>query len=154
MECWSQIYNNLFLDICIYISCWQFVFSCYCLQENFPRRSLRGLAKTPLKQVLPYGAGQTQTTPIKAVEAPAEPLTPTANLKMLISAASPDMRDREHKKKELFRSPVNNLEEDDDEEDEYEEDVQVSEIEWVCQSCIIFICPSQRFWSEWSISLF
>uniref|UniRef100_A0A8C4PVV6 E2F/DP family winged-helix DNA-binding domain-containing protein n=1 Tax=Eptatretus burgeri TaxID=7764 RepID=A0A8C4PVV6_EPTBU len=93
-------------------------------KENFPRRSLRGLAKTPLKQVLPYGAGQTQTTPIKAVEAPAEPLTPTANLKMLISAASPDMRDREHKKKELFRSPVNNLEEDDDEEDEYEEDVQ------------------------------
>uniref|UniRef100_UPI00358E3C20 transcription factor E2F8-like n=1 Tax=Myxine glutinosa TaxID=7769 RepID=UPI00358E3C20 len=96
------------------------------LQENFPRRSLRCLAKTPLKQVLPYGAGQTQTTPIKAVEAPAEPLTPTANLKMLISAASPDMRDREHKKKELFHSPVNNPEEDDDydEEDAYEEDVQ------------------------------
>uniref|UniRef100_UPI00359029C8 transcription factor E2F8-like n=1 Tax=Myxine glutinosa TaxID=7769 RepID=UPI00359029C8 len=71
--------------------------------ENFPRRSLCCLAKSPLKQVLPYSAGQ--TTPIKAVEAPAEPLTPTANLKMLISAASPDMRDREHKKKELFHSP-------------------------------------------------
>nr|BAC27243.1 unnamed protein product [Mus musculus] len=37
-----------------------------------------------------------------------EPWTPTANLKMLISAASPDIRDRE-KKKELFR-PIENKE--------------------------------------------
>lgn len=31
-----------------------------------------------------------------------EPLTPTANLKMLVSAASPAIRDREIKKRELF----------------------------------------------------
>lgn len=31
-----------------------------------------------------------------------EPLTPTANLKMLVSAASPAIRDRETKKRELF----------------------------------------------------
>nr|XP_008255058.1 transcription factor E2F7 [Oryctolagus cuniculus] len=46
-------------------------------------------------------------TPVKLVERQqAEPWTPTANLKMLISAASPDIRDRE-KKKELFR-PIEN----------------------------------------------
>ncbi|XP_052021397.1 transcription factor E2F7 [Apodemus sylvaticus] len=50
-------------------------------------------------------------TPVKpVVERPSqvEPWTPTANLKMLISAASPDIRDRE-KKKELFR-PIENKE--------------------------------------------
>lgn len=46
-------------------------------------------------------------TPVKLVDKQqAEPWTPTANLKMLISAASPDIRDRE-KKKELFR-PIEN----------------------------------------------
>ncbi|XP_062059152.1 transcription factor E2F7 isoform X2 [Lepus europaeus] len=46
-------------------------------------------------------------TPVKLVDRQqAEPWTPTANLKMLISAASPDIRDRE-KKKELFR-PIEN----------------------------------------------
>ncbi|XP_048205672.1 transcription factor E2F7 [Perognathus longimembris pacificus] len=46
-------------------------------------------------------------TPVKLVERQqVEPWTPTANLKMLISAASPDIRDRE-KKKELFR-PIEN----------------------------------------------
>lgn len=44
-------------------------------------------------------------TPVKH-SAVAEPLTPTANLKMLISAASPDIRDREMKKV-LFR-PIEN----------------------------------------------
>ncbi|XP_014451316.1 transcription factor E2F7 isoform X2 [Alligator mississippiensis] len=48
-------------------------------------------------------------TPIKPVDRPlADPWTPTSNLKMLVSAASPDMRDRE-KKKELFR-PIENSE--------------------------------------------
>uniref|UniRef100_A0A2I3GIB7 Transcription factor E2F7 n=1 Tax=Nomascus leucogenys TaxID=61853 RepID=A0A2I3GIB7_NOMLE len=46
-------------------------------------------------------------TPVKLVDRQqAEPWTPTANLKMLISAASPDIRDRE-KKKGLFR-PIEN----------------------------------------------
>ncbi|XP_006142918.1 transcription factor E2F7 [Tupaia chinensis] len=46
-------------------------------------------------------------TPVKLVDKQqAEPWTPTANLKMLISAASPDIRDRE-KKKGLFR-PIEN----------------------------------------------
>uniref|UniRef100_A0A8D0B4J0 Transcription factor E2F7 n=1 Tax=Salvator merianae TaxID=96440 RepID=A0A8D0B4J0_SALMN len=47
-------------------------------------------------------------TPVKLTDRPlSDPWTPTANLKMLISAASPDMRDRE-KKKELFRPIENN----------------------------------------------
>ena len=46
-----------------------------------------------------------QITPIKHT-ATTEPWTPTANLKMLISAASPDIRDREMKKV-LFR-PIEN----------------------------------------------
>ncbi|KAM4748871.1 transcription factor E2F7 [Rhinophrynus dorsalis] len=46
-------------------------------------------------------------TPVKVFERPqADPWTPTANLKMLISVASPEIRDRE-KKKELFR-PIEN----------------------------------------------
>ncbi|XP_010803050.1 transcription factor E2F7 isoform X3 [Bos taurus] len=46
-------------------------------------------------------------TPVKLVDRQqVEPWTPTANLKILISAASPDIRDRE-KKKELFR-PIEN----------------------------------------------
>ncbi|XP_019508740.1 PREDICTED: transcription factor E2F7 isoform X1 [Hipposideros armiger] len=45
-------------------------------------------------------------TPVKLADKQAEPWTPTANLKMLISAASPDIRDRE-KKKGLFR-PIEN----------------------------------------------
>ncbi|KAK7878149.1 hypothetical protein WMY93_031230 [Mugilogobius chulae] len=61
-------------------------------------------------------------TPIKSGSL-AEPWTPTANLKMLISAASPDIRDRELKKvlfrpieneKELLRSPELVIEEDAD----------------------------------------
>ncbi|KFQ49785.1 Transcription factor E2F7, partial [Nestor notabilis] len=51
-------------------------------------------------------------TPVKLIDRPQpDPWTPTANLKMLISAASPDMRDRE-KKKELFR-PIENSEQTD-----------------------------------------
>ncbi|NXI64568.1 E2F7 factor, partial [Anseranas semipalmata] len=51
-------------------------------------------------------------TPVKLIDRPqSDPWTPTANLKMLVSAASPDMRDRE-KKKELFR-PIENSEQND-----------------------------------------
>ncbi|NXK98716.1 E2F7 factor, partial [Formicarius rufipectus] len=51
-------------------------------------------------------------TPVKIIDKPqSDPWTPTANLKMLVSAASPDMRDRE-KKKELFR-PIENSEQSD-----------------------------------------
>ncbi|NWR92644.1 E2F7 factor, partial [Furnarius figulus] len=51
-------------------------------------------------------------TPVKIIDKPQpDPWTPTANLKMLVSAASPDMRDRE-KKKELFR-PIENSEQSD-----------------------------------------
>ncbi|XP_010183528.1 PREDICTED: transcription factor E2F7 [Mesitornis unicolor] len=51
-------------------------------------------------------------TPVKLIDKPQpDPWTPTANLKMLVSAASPDMRDRE-KKKELFR-PIENSEQSD-----------------------------------------
>ncbi|KFQ88743.1 Transcription factor E2F7, partial [Phoenicopterus ruber ruber] len=51
-------------------------------------------------------------TPVKLIDRPQpDPWTPTANLKMLVSAASPDMRDRE-KKKELFR-PIENSKQSD-----------------------------------------
>ncbi|XP_053575762.1 transcription factor E2F7 isoform X2 [Bombina bombina] len=49
-------------------------------------------------------------TPVKSVDRPQEPWTPTANLKMLISVASPEIRDWE-KKKELFR-PIENKEQE------------------------------------------
>uniref|UniRef100_A0A674JU35 E2F transcription factor 7 n=1 Tax=Terrapene triunguis TaxID=2587831 RepID=A0A674JU35_9SAUR len=62
-------------------------------------------------------------TPVKLVDRPlADPWTPTANLKMLISAASPDMRDRE-KKKELFR-PIENSEQN----DAFSDSVQVRDL--------------------------
>ncbi|XP_068132742.1 transcription factor E2F7 isoform X2 [Hyperolius riggenbachi] len=52
-------------------------------------------------------------TPVKAIDRPiSDPWTPTANLKMLISVASPEIRDRE-KKKELFRPIENNEPEED-----------------------------------------
>uniref|UniRef100_A0A4W5R092 Uncharacterized protein n=1 Tax=Hucho hucho TaxID=62062 RepID=A0A4W5R092_9TELE len=64
---------------------------------------LRYGSKTPTPEHL-------QSTPVKPSEwgAPphADPWTPTANLRMLISAASPDIRDREMKKV-LFR-PIEN----------------------------------------------
>ncbi|XP_056101280.1 transcription factor E2F7 isoform X1 [Rhinichthys klamathensis goyatoka] len=59
-------------------------------------------------------------TPIKHTErAHPDPWTPTANLKMLISAASPDIRDREMKKT-LFR-PIENEEKAVEEEEDEEE---------------------------------
>ncbi|XP_016134842.1 transcription factor E2F7 [Sinocyclocheilus grahami] len=67
----------------------------------------------------------THITPIKHVErAHPDPWTPTANLKMLISAASPDIRDREMKKTH-FR-PIENEEKavDVDEEEELDDPCQ------------------------------
>ncbi|GCC41798.1 hypothetical protein chiPu_0025857, partial [Chiloscyllium punctatum] len=50
---------------------------------------------------------QDLVTPVKHNDKSSpEPWSPTANLKMLISAASPDIRDRE-KRKELFRQIEN-----------------------------------------------
>ncbi|KAM8883743.1 transcription factor E2F7 isoform 1-T1 [Synchiropus picturatus] len=58
------------------------------------------------------------TTPIKLACLP-EPWTPTSNLKMLISAASPDIRNREMKKV-LFRPIENETDVMDAAEDDYE----------------------------------
>ncbi|XP_004700490.1 transcription factor E2F7 [Echinops telfairi] len=83
-------------------------------KENIFIDRLRMAPKTPIKnepidlskQKL-FTPERNPITPIKLVDRqPIEPWTPTANLKMLISAASPDIRDRE-KKKELFR-PIEN----------------------------------------------
>ena len=69
-------------------------------QENQPRGSLR----TPLKQAggsqrvlaeLQPGCQPLATPPKPGGALPAEPWTPTANLKVLISAASPEIRSRE-----------------------------------------------------------
>uniref|UniRef100_A0A8C1A0S4 Transcription factor E2F7 n=1 Tax=Cyprinus carpio carpio TaxID=630221 RepID=A0A8C1A0S4_CYPCA len=67
----------------------------------------------------------THMTPIKLTErVHPDPWTPTANLKMLISAASPDIRDREMKKT-LFR-PIENEEKaiEEDEEEELDDSCQ------------------------------
>ncbi|NXT47554.1 E2F7 factor, partial [Pluvianellus socialis] len=86
--------------------------------ENIFDRS-RMAPKTPIKNEpvdLSKQKGCTPernpVTPVKLMDRPQpDPWTPTANLKILISAASPDMRDRE-KKKELFR-PIENSEQSD-----------------------------------------
>lgn len=72
----------------------------------------------------------TYITPIKHTErVHPDPWTPTTNLKMLISAASPDIRDREMKKT-LFR-PIENEEKaiEEDEEEELDDSCQVSKEE-------------------------
>uniref|UniRef100_A0A8C3QR06 Transcription factor E2F7 n=1 Tax=Cyanoderma ruficeps TaxID=181631 RepID=A0A8C3QR06_9PASS len=87
-------------------------------KENIFDRS-RMAPKTPIKNEpidLSKQKGCTPErnpiTPVKIIDRPQpDPWTPTANLKILVSAASPDMRDRE-KKKELFR-PIENSEQSD-----------------------------------------
>lgn len=67
----------------------------------------------------------------------ADPWTPTANLKMLISVASPEIRDRE-KKKELFR-PIENEPED------IEPDAQqVLQKTTFLSYCIQLVCADSR----------
>ncbi|XP_052630703.1 transcription factor E2F7 [Harpia harpyja] len=87
-------------------------------KENIFDRS-RMAPKTPIKNE-PVDLSKQKSctpernpiTPVKLIDRPQpDPWTPTANLKMLVSAASPDMRDRE-KKKELFR-PIENSEQSD-----------------------------------------
>eukprot|EP00062_Callorhinchus_milii_P003810 gi/632941491/ref/XP_007885894.1/ PREDICTED: transcription factor E2F8 [Callorhinchus milii] len=85
-------------------------------KENIFLEPHMKLIKTPLEQ--PSSSSHsvlggvrpdigTMTTPTKLQEVPiGEPWTPTANLKMLISAASPEIRNRE-KKKELFNHDEN-----------------------------------------------
>ncbi|XP_056372363.1 transcription factor E2F7 isoform X2 [Oenanthe melanoleuca] len=88
------------------------------MEENIFDRS-RMAPKTPIKNEpidLSKQKGCTPErnpiTPVKIIDRPQpDPWTPTANLKILVSAASPDMRDRE-KKKELFR-PIENSEQSD-----------------------------------------
>lgn len=79
-------------------------------QENiFGERRRSTPLKSPDPGATPMAFGRTDlvhVTPVKHSAASVEPLTPTANLKMLISAASPDIRDREMKKV-LFR-PIEN----------------------------------------------
>ncbi|XP_075907718.1 transcription factor E2F7 [Nelusetta ayraudi] len=79
-------------------------------KENiFGERRRSTPLKSPDPGATPMAFGRTDlvhVTPVKHSAASVEPLTPTANLKMLISAASPDIRDREMKKV-LFR-PIEN----------------------------------------------
>ncbi|NXC48699.1 E2F8 factor, partial [Penelope pileata] len=59
----------------------------------------RSAARTPLKQADPQPGCQPLATPPRAGGGPpAEPWTPTANLKVLISAASPEIRSREQRR--------------------------------------------------------
>nr|XP_014426702.1 transcription factor E2F7 isoform X1 [Pelodiscus sinensis] len=97
-------------------------------KENIFEQS-RMTPKTPMKnepidlsKQKGYTPERNPITPVKLVDRPlTDPWTPTANLKMLISAASPDMRDRE-KKKELFR-PIENSEQNDTFPDSVQDDM-------------------------------
>ncbi|KAM9554281.1 transcription factor E2F8 [Guaruba guarouba] len=76
-------------------------------KENHSSEPYRGVLKTPLKQATTSHLVLTEiqpdcqplTTPPKPKEIlPADPWTPTSNLKMLISAASPEIRSREQRR--------------------------------------------------------
>ncbi|XP_048404294.2 transcription factor E2F7-like isoform X2 [Stegostoma tigrinum] len=85
-------------------------------KENLFVEPKKTLPKTPVKNISTTSAmrwrgcstpDRDQVTPVKhSDKSLAEPWSPTANLKMLISAASPDIRDRE-KRKDLFRQIEN-----------------------------------------------
>ncbi|XP_056430041.1 transcription factor E2F7 [Hyla sarda] len=76
-----------------------------------PRVSLKG-EPIDLSKQKGFTPERYPITPVKVVDRTlADPWTPTANLKMLSSVASPEIRDRE-KKKELFRPIENNEQED------------------------------------------
>uniref|UniRef100_A0A663MEG4 Transcription factor E2F8 n=1 Tax=Athene cunicularia TaxID=194338 RepID=A0A663MEG4_ATHCN len=79
----------------------------YCFLENQSSEPYRSVLKTPLKQAATSHSVLTEiqpdcqplTTPPKPKEViPADPWTPTSNLKILISAASPEIRNREQRK--------------------------------------------------------
>ncbi|KAM6392782.1 transcription factor E2F8 [Pluvialis apricaria] len=76
-------------------------------KENHSSEPCRSVLKTPLKQAATSHSVLTEiqpdrqplTTPPKPKEIlPADPWTPTSNLKMLISAASPEIRSREQRR--------------------------------------------------------
>ncbi|XP_063188596.1 transcription factor E2F8 isoform X1 [Chroicocephalus ridibundus] len=82
-------------------------------KENHSSEPYRSVLKTPLKQAATSHSVLTElqpdcqplTTPPKPKEIlPADPWTPTSNLKMLISAASPEIRSREQRR-ELSNNP-------------------------------------------------
>lgn len=95
------------------------------LQENIWSSGRR--RSTPLKLAESrkgVAADLADVTPIKHTPL-AEPWTPTANLKMLISAASPDIRNREMRKV-LFR-PIENETDKPDSPESVGEDVEVDD---------------------------
>ncbi|XP_025945124.1 transcription factor E2F8 [Apteryx rowi] len=95
-----------------YVQCYCFRFSAsqfpfFLVQENHSSEPYRSILKTPLKQSATSHSALTEiqpdcqplTTPPKPKEIPpADPWTPTSNLKMLISAASPEIRSREQRR--------------------------------------------------------
>ncbi|KAJ6610297.1 hypothetical protein lerEdw1_015228 [Lerista edwardsae] len=78
-------------------------------QENQCFEAPESTVKTPLKQtdtsnwllaeIQPAASGHLTTPPRQNEISPGDPWTPTANLKMLISAASPEIRNREQEKR-------------------------------------------------------
>ncbi|XP_077785632.1 transcription factor E2F8 isoform X1 [Podarcis muralis] len=97
-------------------------------KENWSFEPHESTMKTPLKQAAtsswllaekPPPASGHLTTPPKPNEiSPGDPWTPTANLKMLISAASPEIRNREQEKR--LSDSRNEIPEDHFSGDEYE----------------------------------
>ncbi|XP_033006588.1 transcription factor E2F8 isoform X2 [Lacerta agilis] len=97
-------------------------------KENRSFEPHENTLKTPLKQaatsnwllaeMLPPASGHLTTPPKPNEISPGDPWTPTANLKMLISAASPEIRNREQEKR--LSDSRNEIPEDHLSGDEYE----------------------------------